>query len=181
LFSFDGEGTLPQSDVIVYNQLRTPVFGKQGTVQQIPIEGVFVAIEVRSLLDTNALKDAARKFQAIRDLWASAHPKSGRKNNKEEGPSFFLFGFKQMTTEISCLRFLKSNREEDCTLVALDSGSSIWVDPKDQSRPVRPFWLKTTEPEVGMYSTLAFFFFGVLACCQKDLRRINIIRILQSC
>jgi hypothetical protein len=180
LFSFEVEGTSPQCDVVVYDRMRTPVFGKQDSVQQIPIEGVFVVIEVRSVLDANALKDAARKFQAIRSLWASAHPEVARKNDRGEGPSFFLFGFKQMTTESSCLRFLKGNSEEDCTLVALDSGSSVWVGPKDRSKPARPVWLNTTEPQAGLYSTLAFFFFGVLACCQTELTHLNIIRVLQS-
>ncbi len=181
LFSFEVEGTSPQCDVIVYDRMRTPVFGKQGAVQQIPIEGVFVVIEVRSVLDAHALKDAARKFQAIRDLWTTAHPRVRRKNKKDEGPSFYLFGFKQMSTESSCLRFLRGNSEEDCTLVALDSGSSIWVGPRDRSKPARPVWLNTTEPEAGVYSTLAFFFFGILACCQKEPRHLNVIKVLQSC
>ena len=181
LFSFDVEGTSPQCDVIIYDRLTTPVFGKEGAVQQIPIEGVFAIIEVRSLLDSNALKDAAIKFQAIRNLWDSAHPKDGRKNNRDEGPSFFLFGFKQMTTESSCLRFLRSSSREDCTLVALDSGSSIWVGSNDRTKPARPVWLNTTDPEAGIYSTLAFFFFGVLDCCQTEPKRFNIIKILQSC
>jgi hypothetical protein len=181
LFSFDVEGTSPQCDIVVYDRMRTPVFGKQGTVQQIPIEGVYVVIEVRSVLDTHALKDTARKFQAIRELWAAAHPKKGRKNNQGEGPSFYLFGFKQMTTENSCLQFLKSNSEEDCTIVALDSGSSVWVGPSNRSKPARPVWLNSTDPEAGLYSTLAFFFFGILACCQKEMQHLNIIRILHTC
>ena len=96
LFSFEVEGTSPQCDVIVYDRMRTPVFWKQGAVQQIPIEGVFVVIEVRSVLDAHALKDAARKFQSIRELWTTAHPRGRRKNNKDERPSFYLFGFKQI-------------------------------------------------------------------------------------
>jgi hypothetical protein len=179
LFSFETEGSSPQCDIIVYDRMKMPVFGKQTTVQQIPIEGVFAVIEVRSVIDTNALKDAARKFQAIRDLWTSAYPITGD-HNDEEGPSFFLFGFKWMTTERSCLSFLKGNSKEDCTVVALDSGSSIWVGPKDRSRAARPVWLQNTEPEIGMYSTLAFFFFGVLDCCQRESNRLNIVRILQS-
>lgn len=181
LFSFEVEGTSPQCDIVVYDRMRTPVFGKQGSVQQIPIEGVFVVIEVRSVLDANALKDAAKKFQAIRTLWGSAHPTGGRKSHKDEGPSYFLFGFKHKTTESNCLRFLRANIEEDCTLLALDSGCSIWVGPKDQSKPARPVWLNTTEPEAGVHSTLAFFFFGVLASCQTEPRRLNIMKILQSC
>jgi hypothetical protein len=182
LFSFAVEGTSPQCDIVVYDRMRTPVFGKQGSVQQIPIEGVFAVVEVRSVLDSHALKDAGRKFQTIRDLWTTAHPRSRRrKNSKDKGPSFFLFGFKQMTTESSCLRFLRGNSEEDCTLVALDSGSSIWVGPRDLSKPARPVWLNTSEPEAGMYLTLAFFFFGVLECCQKEPMCLNFNRILRSC
>lgn len=181
LFSFEVEGTSPQCDVVVYDRMRTPVFGKQSSVQQIPIEGVLVVIEVRSVLDANALKDAAKKFQAIRALWASAHPRVRRKSHNDEGPSYFLFGFKKKTSQSNCLRFLRANSEQDCTLVALDSGSSFWVGHKDQSKPARPVWLNTTEPEAGTYSTLAFFFFGVLDCCDTEPRRLNIMKILQSC
>jgi hypothetical protein len=74
LFSFNSEGISPQCDIIIYDRMRTPVFGKQEAVQQIPIEAVYVVIEVRSILDQNALKDAAVKFEAIRNLWASSHP-----------------------------------------------------------------------------------------------------------
>jgi len=180
LFSFNGERVSPQCDIIVYDRMKTPVFGKQEAVQQIPIEGVYVVIEVRSILDKNALQDATFKFEAIRNLWASSHPlKRGNKHNN--GPSFCLFGFKRKCSERACIDFLKECDGEDCGIVALDSGCSIWVGPKNFSMPAKPVWLPTTIPESDAYSTLAFFFFNVLASCQVDLEPLNVIKILQSC
>lgn len=181
IFSFNGEGISPQCDVVVYDRMRTPVFGRRQPIQQIPIEGVYAVVEVRSVLDTGALRDAGEKFDAIRSIWASAKPKNAHRNWKDGGPTFFVFGFKLKTTQKSCLEFLKTNQEEDIGLFSLDSGCSVWIGPSDLSKPARPEWLETTVPSVGMYSTLAFFFFGVLQACQTRPQRLNIREIMLSC
>jgi hypothetical protein len=172
VFSFNAEGVSPQCDIIVYDKLKTPVFGKHSSVQQIPIEGVYVIVEVRSILDVNALKDAARKFAAIRNLWKSGYPEK-----EGQGPAFCLFAFKQKTSANNCLRYLK---DQDTSVFALDSGCSVWVGPEDLSRPSRPVWLPTVAPAAGLYLTLAFFFFGILECCQTPLRRLDFKQILLS-
>lgn len=177
LFSFNGEGVSPQCDILIYDRMKTPVFGKQEAVQQIPIEAVYVVIEVRSILDTNALRDAALKFDAIRNLWASSHPpKRGSKYN--DGPAFCLFGFKRKCSEKAFIDFLKGCDTDDCAIVALDSGCSIWIGPKNRRTPAKPAWVSTTIPQSDAYATLAFFFFETLGCCQDGLGPLNTHEIL---
>jgi hypothetical protein len=65
VFSFNTGGISPQCDLVVYDRMRTPIFGKDKSVQQIPIEGVFAIIEVRSIIDTAALEVARTKFGAF--------------------------------------------------------------------------------------------------------------------
>jgi len=177
LFSFNSDGVSPQCDVIIYDQIKTPVFGKQEAVQQIPIEAVYVVIEVRSIIDKNALQDAAFKFEAIRHLWHASHPpKRGKKN--DNGPAFCLFGFKRKCSERVFINFLKGCDTDDCGIVALDSGCSIWVYPNKRSTSGKPAWVQITSPKSGAYDTLAFFFFTILACCQVDLEPLNTKEIL---
>jgi hypothetical protein len=178
LFSFNAEGVSPQCDVVVFDRMRTPIFGKQSAVQQIPIEGVFVVIEVRSVLDTHALKDAAKKFQAIRDLWATSHPNVGRQDEWDNGPAFYLFGFKLTTTQNNCLRFLTDNNAEDCSIVALDAGFSTWIG---RGPSLRAIWFDITNPRIGRFSTLALFFFDILGRCQTELKRLDMGKIFMSC
>jgi hypothetical protein len=177
LFSFSGEGLSPQCDIIIYDRMKTPVFGKQEAVQQIPIEAVYVVIEVRSILDTHALQDAALKFEAIRSLWHSSHPpKRGKKN--DNGPAFCLFGFKRKCSERAFINFLKGCDTDECEIVALDSGCSIWIHPTKRSKLGKPAWIRTTTPKSDAYYTLAFFFFSMLGCCQENLEPLDTFRIL---
>jgi hypothetical protein len=90
LFSFHSETVSSQCDVIVYDDQRTPIFGRGAAVQQVPIEGTYVVIEVRSIIDTAALRDTARKFKVIRDLWKESCD-MGNGNKLEDGPSFMLW------------------------------------------------------------------------------------------
>lgn len=181
VFSFNTEGISPQCDVIVYDQMRTPIFGRGKSVQQIPIEGVFAIVEVRSIIDSAALRDAEAKFRAIRELWQRAKPKNASRIRDNEGPAFFLFGFKLKATPKRCLSFLRDTRAEDTSLVALDAGHSIWVGPSNKSKPARPEWLITPDPEMGVYSALAFFYFGILAACQSEPQRLDFLNIWLSC
>ena len=181
VFSYSAEGVSLQCDIVIYDRMRTPIFGKDTVVQQIPIEGVFAIVEVRSILDVGALKAAGAKFQAIRDLWRAAKPDNASPTWDDDGPAFFLFGFKLKTTARSCLRYLRNSAAEDASVVALDSGCSLWVGPANKSKPARPEWLITTDPAIGMYATLAFFYFGVLEVCQADPRRLNFKDIFLSC
>lgn len=181
VFSFNAEGSSPQCDVIVYDRMRMPIFGKGKAVQQIPMEGVFAIIEVRSIIDATALKDADTTFKSIRDLWRAAKPEQGPPTWDSDGPAFFLFGFKLKTTPQTCLTFLRKSHAEDISVVALDSGCSVWVGPYDKSKSARPEWLNPTEPSIGMYTTLAFFYFGILEACQSEPQRLDFQKILLSC
>lgn len=174
LFSFSGEDVSPQCDIIVYDNLRTPIFGRTSSVQQIPIEGSFAVIEVKSILDTAALRDAEKKFAAIRKLWRST-PNS---ENGEEGPHYFLFGFKMLASEKACLKSLTRCEEEDWSIVSLDSGISVWTGPQDHSEPAVPFWLESTIPENEFYETLSLFLFSLLGCCDPKRSNLNYHNIL---
>ena len=181
VFSFSAEGVSPQCDIVIYDRMRIPIFGKDKAVQQIPIEGVFAIVEVRSILDVGALNAAGAKFQAIRNLWRAAKPDNASATWDDDGPAFFIFGFKLKTTARSCLHSLRNSAAEDASVVALDSGCSVWVGPADKSKPARPEWIITTAPEIGVYATLAFFYFRVLEACQAEPCRLNFKDILLSC
>ena len=179
LFSFHSETISSQCDVIVYDDQRTPIFGRGAVVQQVPIEGAYVVIEVRSIIDTATLRDTARKFKAIRNLWKESCD-TGSGNKLEDGPNLMLFGFKRTASEKACLKFVGEAQEEDCSVVCLDSGCSVLVGPEDRSVPAKPYWLETTVPEGDMYATLAFFYFGVLNCCRPERAPLNYMEILKS-
>ncbi len=68
IMPFMGKKPSPQCDIIVYDRLRTPVFGRNQAVQQIPLEGVYAVIEVKSSIDAKAISDAKRKFARIKEL-----------------------------------------------------------------------------------------------------------------
>ena len=179
LFSFHSETISSQCDVIVYDDQRTPIFGRGAAVQQVPIEGTYVVIEVRSIIDTATLRDTAEKFKAIRNLWIESCER-GSGNKRTEGPSLILFGFKRTASEKACLKFVGDDQEEDYSVVSLDSGCSLFIVPNDRSGPGRPYWLETTVPEGDMYATLAFFYFGVLSCCRPERAPLDYMEILKS-
>ena len=92
LFSFYADGISPQCDVIVYDELRSPIFGRGAAVQRVPIEGALAVVEVRSVIDSAALRDTSRKIKRlfhrprpsppcppaalslVRSPWASPYP-----------------------------------------------------------------------------------------------------------
>lgn len=177
LFSFSGEGVSPQCDVIIYDELRSPIFGRGAAVQQVPIEGSFVVVEVRSIIDAGALGDTRKKFNAIRQLW-EASCENGSGNNVDDGPHLFLFGFKKSASTAACLSFAGAGRPGDCSIVSLDSGCSIWVQPDDPTAELSPHWLDATVPDADYYATLAFFYFELLSCCQPTRAPLNHVKIL---
>jgi hypothetical protein len=169
LFSFADDHVSPQCDLIVYDRLHTPILGRSDPVQQVPIEGTYAVIEVRSILDTGALDAAARKFDAIRSMWRMAYPSI---DHGPDGPAFFLFGYRMHTTSTSCTDMLRRNMDEDTSIVALDDGCSVWVGSQNDPS-ARPAWLDMLPPEFGMYSALAFFLFGVLEACRAPLMPLD--------
>jgi len=179
LFSFHSETISSQCDGIVYDDQRTPIFGRGAAVQQVPIEGTYVVVEVRSIIDTVTLRDQARKFKAIRNLWIESCDK-GSGNKLTDGPNLMLFGFTKTASDKACLKFVGDVQQEDCSVVSLDSGCSILVGPDDRSLPAKPYWLETTVPEGDMYATLAFFYFSVLNGCRPERAPLDYLEILKS-
>jgi hypothetical protein len=172
LFSFVSDSVSPQCDVIIYDSLRTPVIGRSAAVQQVPIEGTHAVVEVKSILNATALEDCGRKFDAIRRMWYSAYP---RGRGKEDGPSFFVFGFRLETTAATIIKFLKSrNGQEDVQIVALDAGASIWISGKR----TRPEWLDLSGAEhLDMYGTLGFFLLTLLSVCDTEFAPLDYLDI----
>lgn len=179
LFSFHSDVVSPQCDVIVYDDLRTPIFGRGAAVQQVPIEGTYVVIEVRSIIDISTLRDTAKRFNAIRNLWIESCEK-GSGNKVKDGPVLMLFGFKRTASENACLKLMEEASGEDCSIVSLDSGCCIWVGPDDETIPATPRWLDTTVPEVDVYETLAFFYFNVINCCHPERAPLDFKKIFSS-
>ncbi len=167
IITFVDDSISPQCDVIIYDRLRMPIFGKLDAVQQIPIEGVYAIIETKSVLDTNALNDAARKFNKIRAL-PKGDPRIPLEEGKERGPHFFLFGYKMDTSPGSCTKFIQENHHnQDLMVVSLDHGCSLWVVDEKNASIV---WLRATSEERSFYHTLAFFFVTLL----ESLREIDL-------
>ena len=165
IISEEKELISPQCDIIVYDRLRTPIIGKYDAVQQIPIEGVYSVIEMKSTITKSSFKDAARKFNKIRNMYPSS-PKV-ISEGKRFGPFFFLFGYQMKTNVSGCKEFLiKHAKEEDTSVVALDYGATVWVDPVDYSKPARPEWLPGTDFEFDSYGTLALFFTELMEVCK---------------
>ena len=163
----------PQCDIIVYDRLRTPIIGKYDAVQQIPIEGVYSVIEMKSTITKTAFRDAAHKFNKIRKMCPS--PSKIISEGKRFGPFFFLFGYQMKTNVPGCKEFLiKHAKGEDTSVVALDTGATVWVGPDDYSKPGRPEWLPGTDFEFDSYGTLALFFTELMEVCKyTELGSIN--------
>jgi hypothetical protein len=145
LFSFYAEGTSQQCDVIIYDELRSPIFGRGAAVQRVPIEGTLAVVEVRSVIDSAALRDTAQKFDAISRLWTEACG-SGSGNKLQDGPSLFLFGFKRSSSEAACVKFAGAGRPRERSIVSLDTGCSVWVQPDEPRAAVISYWLDTVAP-----------------------------------
>lgn len=169
LFSYTTDAVSPQCDLIIYDRLHTHIIGRSQPVQQVPIEGTYAVIEVKSIIDTNALDDAEAKFNGIRSLWRDSYPKA------KDGVSFFLFGYRSRVALKSRLEMLRRNAEEDVLIVTLDAGCSIWVGSEDG--PCRPEWLDMPPPEYGDYSALALFFFEILDACHTKLLDVNYLDV----
>lgn len=156
----------PQCDIIIYDRLRTPIIGKYDAVQQVPIGGVYSVIETKSTITKTAFKDASRKFNMIREMCPPNSSKDIRKG-KRFGPFFFLFGYKLKTSVSGCKDFLiKFAKEGDTAIVALDTGSTVWIGPDDYSKPARPEWLPGTNFDYELYGTLALFFTTLMEVCE---------------
>lgn len=163
LISIEGSNLSPQCDLIIYDRLITPIIGKYDAVQQVLISGTYCVIEVKSAITKSNLKDTEQKFTKIRKLNLSqeSHGK------KQFGPTFFVFGYRLETNVSECKDFIvKHSQEEDLAVVALDTGMTVWVGPKDNSMPARPAWLHSTNFKNGIYGTLALFYTMVLEVCQ---------------
>lgn len=154
-----GDIPSPQCDIIVYDRATCPVIGRFDAVQQVPVEGVYAVIEVKSQLNQEALDDALGKFQAIRALPrcpASRKPKRGSNRT----PALVLFGYELKTSVDACGNFLRKAVDEDLSVVALDAICSLWIETG--GGVTRSVILNTVDAEAGVYDTLALWFASFL-------------------
>jgi hypothetical protein len=175
VFSFASEDVSPQCDIIIYDRMKTPVFGRNGPVQQIPIEGVYAIIEVKSCLDTHALRDAERKFRTVRKLYTGTNKGDLQESSDDDKPTFFLFAFTRKASTGTCMKFLNQNKEQDITLCALDSLCSVWIGRGGSRRAIL---IGLTNPEDDRFSILAFFYVFVLEACQAKLPPLDLKQII---
>jgi len=68
------ENELPskQIDIIIYDKLNTPVLYNAENLRIFPIEGVYAVIEVKSNLDSTALKDAIENIRSVKKMTKKA-------------------------------------------------------------------------------------------------------------
>lgn len=155
IIPFKGEIPSPQCDIIIYDRLQTPILGRADAVQQIPLEGVYSVIEVKSVIDSKALKDAASKFSDIRKM-PRCPTKTRRKKSAQPAPFFALFGYHLESSVNTCRRWVKKNAiNEDVIIVSLDGGMSWWMSPGHPD----PIWIYNYvwETRVETYEVLSCF------------------------
>jgi len=68
------ENELPskQIDIIIYDKLNTPVLYSVENLRIFPIEGVYAVIEVKSYLDSEALKNAIENVRSVKKMTKKA-------------------------------------------------------------------------------------------------------------
>ncbi len=160
IMPFMGKKPSPQCDIIVYDRLRTPVFGRNQAVQQIPLEGVYAVIEVKSSIDAKAISDAKKKFARIKEL-PRCRNRVPLKKGFRRSPNYYLFGYKLATSVETCREFMNVFSDStDVGVVALDKGLGIWIER--QHEPTRAVWLNASEQEQGFHETLMYFFVSLL-------------------
>ena len=176
IIPYKGRVSSRQCDIIIYDQLRYPIIGKTEAVQQVPLEAVFAEIEVRSILDANALKDANDKFIEVLKM-PRCNARTKLRKGMSRKPEFFVFAYKMNTTVDQVLDFKKVHNS-DWTVAALDHGISITID---NDKGPRHLWLDTTQPNKGRYETLAWFYMALLhGVSQIDLGMPEYFSILNS-
>jgi len=153
LLPYRGAEQSPQCDVILYDRLHFPVLHRMEAVQLVPLDACYAVIEVRSLLDAQALKDADAKFTAIRKL--PRCPVRRAQRDSIRGPLFILFGYtKKASTEAIRSFVEKRAREGDTFVVALDHGFSLFIEQDGVGRAV---FLRSTSRKDNLQETLSYF------------------------
>jgi len=175
---YRGHVPSPQCDIIIYDRATCPIIGNTSSVQQVPLEGVYSVIEVKSRITPAALDDALGKFEVIRSLprcKLNQKPKRGA----DRLPLFVLFGYELKTTKDACLEFFKQGVDEDIFLIALDKGFTIWIERSKGD--LYPVFLTATDAESGVYETLALSFATYLAALGGiDLGRPSYLKMMAS-
>ena len=155
IIPFKGSAPSPQCDIIIYDKLSFPIIGKTDSVQQVPYEGVYSVIEVKSQITASALKDSLDKFTAIRQL-PRCKLKRQPKRNTTRNPEFLLFGYQLKTSHKACVDFMKHGINNDISLIALDTGFTAWIETNNGVTV--PLFLKGTDHRSSVYETLALSF-----------------------
>jgi hypothetical protein len=65
-------GESAQTDIVIYNQTDEPAILAQTSQVLYPVENVRACIEVKTTVDAREIKDAGKKFEAIRNLQSQA-------------------------------------------------------------------------------------------------------------
>lgn len=167
MIRFKGDGVSPQTDIIIYDKLNMPVIGKRNALQQIPLEATYAVIEVKSVLDGAALKDAGEKFRRIREMPRCRyhHPV---KEHMRRGPVFYAFGFTSKVSLETCRNFIAENSVgEDTGCFALDKGSAFWLGHEGRWIPI---YLDFRLDEDNYSQGLSFF----IATLLNDLQFVDI-------
>lgn len=186
LIASEGDESSPQCDIIIYDKLYMPIIGKSSSVQQVPIEGTYAVIEVKSILNSNSLNDAKRKYEQI---WAMprCEPKTTLQEGKRRGLHYYLFGYRFSTTIQACIKLAKeTDGWNDISIFALDKGGIVWVtDQKDTDdefvSDTKPIWVNSTTQQKGKnsYYTLGLFFIDLLSKLQEiDLGRVSFLELI---
>ena len=61
-------GVSRETDVVVFDSLRCPIFLREDEVHVFPIESVYAVVEVKSFLNSNELADCVEKIQSVKQM-----------------------------------------------------------------------------------------------------------------
>lgn len=117
-----------QIDIIVYNKSVTP-FVFRGAISVIPIECVIMALEIKSHINSEAIKDAAKKGTSIKQLSRNAFttpwPFTGDITDESvPKPQFVIAGLTSVSKE-TVLNAWKAEAEAQKSWMPVDSIVSI--------------------------------------------------------
>lgn len=57
-----------ETDVVIFDRLRCPIFLREDEVHIFPIESVYAVVEVKSFLNSNELEDCVEKIRSVKQM-----------------------------------------------------------------------------------------------------------------
>lgn len=157
-----------QVDCIIYDEGNTPIFINQNSTKVIPIESVYISIEVKSVLNKKSLQECVTNIQSVRMLKKSSN--SPNYSNVHG----FVFAFTSNSLDTIITHLKKANEkirpeERISAICVLDKGLIVNVD-KDNMQNITVNPSKNTFPisaQNAKDNNLLLFYLLLMECLNK--------------